>query len=217
MKFLRLFFFSLFISILFSSFFSGTSTDWVLQKKENGIAVYTQTQAGSNLKEVRVVNTVSSSLSGMVALLLDTKNYTRWIYACRESKELRVVSEKELYNYQITDVPWPFSDRDVISHFKIQQDSLTKIVTFTKIGVPDFIPAKDPLVRVQKFESKYHFIPLPHDSVQVEMEMLLDPGGNIPAWLINANIVTAPYKTTAAMINQLPQYQSASYSFIHEK
>jgi len=217
MKFLRLFFSALFIFIFSSSFFFSTSSDWVLQKNENGIAVYTRFQTGSNVKEVRVVNTVSSSLSGMVALLLDTKNYPHWIYACRESKQLKVVSERELYNYQITDVPWPFSDRDVITHFTVQQDSVTKIVTFTKTGVPDFIPPKDPLVRVQKFESIYQFIPLPNDSVQVEMEMQLDPGGSIPAWLINANIVNAPYQTTEAMVSQLPQYQSASYSFIKEK
>jgi len=214
---LRVLFLSLFIFILFSSFFFSTTPDWVLQKNENGIAVYTRYQTGSSIKEIRVVNTVASSLSGMVALLFDTENYPNWIYACMESKQLKVVSEKELYNYQITDVPWPFSDRDVITHFKVEQDSVTKIITFIKTGVPDFIPEKELLVRVRRFESTYHLIPIGHDSVKVDMEMQIDPGGSIPAWLINANIVAAPYKTTEAMVSQLPQYQSTSYSFIREK
>jgi hypothetical protein len=187
-----------------------------LQKNENGIVVYTRDVTDSKLKEVRVVNTVTSSLSGLVALLLDTKNYPQWIYGCSESKTLKVISEKELYNYQVTDVPWPFSDRDVVSDFKVEQDSATKIVTFTKRCIADFLPEKNSMVRIQKIASSYRLIPVGHGSVQVEMQMSIDPGGNIPAWFINYNLVVAPYKTTEAMITQLPQYQSATYSFIKE-
>jgi len=216
MKLLRLVFFSFSLFILFSSFSPEASSDWILQKNENGITVYTRYTDGSKIKEVRVVNIVSSSLSGLVALLLDTRNYPQWIYGCSESKALKIISEKELYNYQVTDVPWPFTDRDVVSDFKVAQDSVTKIVKFTKSCLADFLPEKNDMVRIQKIESSYTLTPLGHGNVQVIMQMSIDPGGNVPAWFVNYNLVVAPYKTTEAMIVQLPQYQSASYSFIQE-
>jgi hypothetical protein len=193
------------------------SDNWTLQKNENNILVYTRIVEGSNVKEVRVVNKVKSSLSGMVALLLDTRNYTNWIYECAESRPLKVVSDKEMYNYQVTNFPWPVSDRDLICNFKINQDSNTKIVSFTKTGIPAYIPEKSPYVRIQRFQSSYKLTPLANDSVKVELEMLVDLGGDIPRWLINANMVMAPYKSTVAMLDQIPKYQSASLSFIKEK
>ena len=208
---------ALFIFIMVTAFVDDNSGSWVLQKKENGIIVYTRTIEGSPIKEVRVVNKVKSSLAGMVALLLDTRNYTNWIYACTESHSIKVVSPQEIYNYQVTDFPWPVSDRDLICNFKVSQDSSTKIVSFTKIGIPGYLPEKTPYVRIKNFESKYRLAPLRKDSVIVELEMRVDPGGDIPKWLINANIVMAPYKSTITMVTQIPKYQSASYSFIREK
>jgi ribosome-associated toxin RatA of RatAB toxin-antitoxin module len=196
---------------------SADSTDWTLQKNENGISVYTRLTQGSHLKEVRVVNVVSSSLSSLIALLLDVKNYPNWIYGCSEASILNVINDHEQYQYQVTDVPWPVSDRDVASHFKIEQDAATKIVTVINTGKPGYIPEKKDRVRVQHFQSNYKFTPLPDGKVKVEFELFVDPGGNVPAWLINSNIVTAPYKTTVAMIKQLPGYQNASVAFITEK
>lgn len=193
------------------------STDWVLQKNENGITVYTRYAEGTHLKEVRVVNEVSSSLSGLVALLLDVKNYPNWIYACSEAAVLKNVSSSEEYQYQVTDVPWPVTDRDVASHFKIVQDPVTRVVTATNTGQPDYIAVKEDRVRVQHFQSNYSFTPLGGGKVKVEFELYVDPSGSVPDWLINSNIVTAPYKTTLSMIKELPNYQKASFDFIREK
>ena len=113
-------------------------------------------------------------------------------------------------------MPWPFSDRDVISHIVVAQDS-TGVVTITKMVMPDYIPAKKDVVRITNFKSMYILTPLGGGKVQVELQMMVDPGGNIPAWLINSNIVLAPYQTTVGMNNQLPDYQQTHYSFIRER
>lgn len=204
------------LAMVCSSFSTSDSQDWMLKKNENGITIYTRTVEGSDLKEVRVVNKVRSSLSGIVALLLDSKNYSDWMVGCKEARELKVMSDHELYNYQVTDLPWPLTDRDVVTNFKVEQDAVTRVVTFTKTAVPKFIPENSGLVRVPYLHSRYLLTPLSSDSVLVEMELHLDPGGSIPTWLINANIVAAPYKSTEQMIKRLPIYQSASYSFIKE-
>lgn len=205
------------VFLLLSAFSYDDPANWTLKKDENGIKVYTRYPPGSNLKQVRVVNTVKSSLSAIVSLLLDTKNYPGWIYACSEAQTLKIINDREQYQYTVTNVPWPVSDRDVAAHFKVEQDSSTRIVSVNSTGIPDYIPDKEGRVRVQHFQSNYKLTPLDSGMVKVEFELYVDPGGSVPAWLINSNIVLAPYNTTVAMITQLPKYQSASYSFIKEK
>ena len=217
MKILLSFIISFFLLSNSPNSFFEDSTEWVLRKNENGIMVYTRYAEGSDLKEVRVVSEVNSTLSGCVALIMDLKNYPNWIYACSEASVLSVVNSQERYQYQVTDVPWPVSDRDVVSDFKIVQDESTKVITTTNSNDPGHIPDKEGRVRVQQFNTTYRLSPLPNGKVKVEFELYVDPGGSIPAWLINANIVTAPYKTTVAMFKQLPAYQSASFPFIKEK
>lgn len=207
---------SFFVFVLCTSFSPNESTDWALKKNENGIAVYTRSASGFDLKEIRVVNKVKSSLSGIVALLFDTKNYPAWMAGCKETRILKTISNHELYNYQVTDLPWPVTDRDVVTHFKLEQNAVTGIVTITKTAAPQFIPANEGYVRVRYLQAKYTLTPLSSDSVQIEMELQVDPGGSIPAWLINANIVSAPFKSTEQMIKRLPMYKSASCSFIKE-
>jgi len=192
------------------------ASDWVLKKNENGIRVYTRPLKGYSYDQARVVNTVHSSLSGIVALLLDTKNYPNWMYGCESVATLKTISPTEFYNYQVTGLPWPLSDRDVVAHFNVTQDPTTKVVTFAKIGDEDFIPEKKGYVRVKNFRSVLTLTPISKDSVRMELEVHLDPGGNIPDWFYNENLVQSPYNTTVGTVNQLPKYQKASLSFIKE-
>ena len=75
MKNLRLMFFPFCLLMVLPLYFSSDQPDWDLKKEENGVRVYTRYAENSKLKEVRTVNVVQSSLSGIVALLLDVKNY----------------------------------------------------------------------------------------------------------------------------------------------
>src|SRR6476469_9322552 len=129
MKNIRILFLRFCFFIFLPLYASGDQHDWELKKEENGIKVYTRYAENSRLKEVRAVTEVKSSLSGIVALLLDVKNYPNWIYSCSEASTLSMVNNHDEYHYQVTHLPWPLSNRDMIWHFKIEQEETMKIVT----------------------------------------------------------------------------------------
>jgi hypothetical protein len=205
-----------FLFIITISFSANDSGSWVLRKNKNGIAIYTRYEDGFSIKELRLVDTVQSSLSGIVGLLLDTKNYTSWVYHCSESKTLKLINDQEEYDYELISVPWPFNDRDLISDSKISQDSSTKTVTINTVAAPGYIPDVDGVVRIKQFNSVYILTKLAGGKIKIDYTVYADPGGNIPVWLINANIVSGPYNTFFSMNERLSQYQSASFSFIKE-
>lgn len=202
--------------ILVISFSLGDSNNWVLKRHENGIEVYTRDAVGYSIKQIRIIDTVKSSLSGIVAIILDLKNYPSWVYRCGAGKTLTLINNREQYDYELTDVPWPFENRDVITYSKIDQDSLTKTVTISSEAMPDYLPSVNGTVRIRQFHSLYVLKKLINGSVKVDYTLYADPGGDIPAWLVNATIIIGPYNSTAEMIKRLPQYQSMSYPFIKE-
>jgi hypothetical protein len=198
--------------------FPDISNAWEVERSRGGIEVQTRENQGIEFKEFRGVTTIKASLNSIVALIHDTESYPNWYYNCTEAKSLKKVSSAEGFNYSITETPWPTDDRDSIIHYKRTQDAETKIVTMQLKGVTNYIKQKSDLVRIQKLEGHWILSPLPDNKVEVTLQMLADPGGNIPAWLANAMVVDMPYHSLLNMKKEVlkPKYKNAT-GFVEER
>ena len=67
-------------------------------------------------------------------------------------------------------------------------------------------------------KSLWTLIPKGNGRVDVSYELIVDPGGWIPAWLVNMTMAVGPYNTILNMREELKKekYQSAKYTFIKE-
>jgi hypothetical protein len=61
------------------------------------------------------------------------------------------------------------------------------------------IPEKPEMVRIKNYWQKWTVQPLEQGNVRVIMEGLVDPSGNIPAWLINMTITETPIKVIQSL------------------
>lgn len=198
---------------------SKKKEEWRLRKNENGIRVYTRRPEGAAVDELRVISVMHASLSSIVAVMMDVNHYSDWIYACAQSTILQQTSTTEQYQYQVIDVPTPFTDRDAVIHFKVWQDPKTKIVYTKSEAAPAFIAEKKEMVRVQLFNASYQLIPQGNGDVKVIYSLRTDPGGYVPDWLVNWTIVTGPYQSTLKMQDMVkkPEYAQTKLSFIEEQ
>ncbi len=208
-------------SILLTSFSPErlhTSDDWKLKKFENGIAVYTRHDDNSAFKELKAVTQIKASLSSIMALLGDWETYPQWVYKCGVSKTLKQISETELIHYQTVDAPWPVDSRDFVVNIKITQDPITKAVKQIATYKADFIPKQKNFIRITEFKAAWTLTPLKNGIVNVEYQLLVNPGGVVPAWLVNMAAVEGPYETTHNLKKwvQKEKYQKAKISFIEE-
>ena len=204
---------SLFTLILFgvSPVFS-----WELQKNKNNIKIYTRSVKGSEIKEFKGTTKVKSNLSAFLGLLSDAKACPKWIHQCKSSKVLKTISQTERINYNITDLPFPVTDRDVVIHSKVSQDPKTKIVTVRLTGKKSYKKEVGGLVRVEKLSGYWRFKPLGNGFVQVTYQVHSEPGGSLPGWLINSGVVDMPYETLRKMKKLLPSYQGSKFDLIKE-
>ena len=184
---------------------------WTLAKDEQGIQVYTRKIEGIDIIEFKGITRIKSSMAGLLALIRDIEATPQWVANCTESKVLKRINANETYTYSFSKAPWPVKDRDAVVHNVISLDQETSVITVRQTGKPDFIEAKEKVIRVQRLEGFWQFTPKEEGQIEVLYQLLSDPGGAIPAWLINASMVSQPYDTLRAMkkIVMQDEYQMA--------
>lgn len=213
----------LFISIiLFVQLIAGIDTinskdkGWKLRKEEDGIKVFSRDREGSNLKEIKVTCSLNTTVSGLVHVLSTKEEFPKWIYACSESVVLQEVSPMETYHYQVTDAPWPVEDRDLIVHTKIAQNSTSGVVDIYGKGIVDYKPVNRNKVRVPNYEAHWIITPKNKNTMDIVYLIAVDPGGSLPAWVVNLGLSDGPLKTMKSLVSLLPKYQNVKVPYIKE-
>lgn len=192
--------------------------DWTLKLDKENIKVYTKTQEHSNLKAIRVSCELNTTLTKLTAVVLDANAGAEWVYSTKSSTLLRQISPSELIYHSEVSLPWPFSNRDFVAHLIAKQDAATRVVTIDGPVDPHYIPEKKGIVRVAKSFGRWVITPKAANLVHLDYTLETDPGGSIPAWLVNLFVTKGPFETFKKLKDQLnkPKYASARLSFITE-
>lgn len=201
----------------FAGLESGT---WEGGREHDGIRVWTRMVQGSPVRAFKASMVVKTTLAGLVNLIQDTDNASRWVYSTDRIQLIRRDADKGtfLLRAQIN-IPWPLTDRDAIIAGQVVQDEHTLAITINSRGVslPEFPP--DPAyVRMPAMEGIWIFRPLDNGMVEVTMYGHADPGGHIPPGIVNMLIDMTPRKTLEGMRRMLPdpRYQRTPVPQIRE-
>lgn len=199
---------------------SARASDWELALDRHEVRVWTRTIPGYPIRELRAETTVKSTLNGLVALLMDTDNAARWIYRTDRIDLLKRDDASGSFLIRVmTDFPWPLTDRDAVVEGRITQDAGTGVISVSSRAVTlNAYPAMEDFVRMPDMEGTWTFQPLGQGQVRVVMTMRADPGGNIPAAVINLIVHETPYRTLRELRKVIvePRYQNARLPQIHE-
>jgi len=193
----------------------ANADNWRLSKEVNGIKVFTQSTVGSSLKTFKGVVSIPARLTSIVAVIDDTSVYPHLFYSTKSAKDLKKVSNTEAYKYLVTSPPWPAQGRDSIVHSVLKQNKQNKSIQITMNGAPQYLPEKPGLVRIKKMSGRWLLVP-EKNSVKVVYEMRVDPGGNLPTWLVNSMSVDLPFFTLESLRKLVKQkkYQNLHRAFI---
>ena len=174
-----------------------------LKKEKDNIRIYGCRVDGSAFNDIRVEFEVNSTIEKYIPIVLDVTRYHEWRYRELNHKLLKKINDYELIYYAQISAPFPLNDRDLILHLKINQDSVTKILTVTIKNMPDYLPPVDDVVRVPNSSTTLTFIPLSESRLKVSCYVSVNPGGQIPAWVINMFSTQGPYETFKNLIDKM--------------
>jgi hypothetical protein len=213
----KMFLVSLFLILNIVS--ASAQSDWKLSTDKEGIKVYTSIVPDSKIKAVKVECDLNATPSQLVAVVMDINTAPDWVYHVKSAKLLKQVSPSELYYYSEVSLPWPAANRDFVAHLTVSKDPSTKIITIDGPAVPGYVPVKKGIVRIANSSGKWVITPIGANQVHVQYSIHVDPGGSLPAWLVNIFATDAPLKIFENLRVQLqkPAYKSASLAYLENE
>jgi hypothetical protein len=190
--------------------------DWKLKSDKDNIKTYSRKLADSKINAVKIESVFPCSVSQFVSVLMDVDSYDDWVYNSKSTRLVKQVSPSEMYYYSEVGFPWPTTNRDFVSHVIISQDPRTKVARVDAKNVPGLVPVKPNIVRIEKSSGEWIITPISKNEIRIEYVLQVDPGGDLPAWLINPFASKGLVETFKNLRKQLvkPQYVAARPPFI---
>jgi len=181
---------------------TGPANEWRLIKNDarKNIKAWDKRDDDKRYRSFKLDLMIDAPLETIARVYFDVENYPRWFWEVQEAKLLKKVSSTEFYYYLVHRAPVAQPNRDVIIHALVEPMTAKKpYVLFKLNAVPDYLPLKPPLVRMRAEDMVIKWTPMPNNQTHEEVEGYIDPGGDIPAWAINAVQRQAPYYTVIGL------------------
>jgi START domain len=208
---------SLFISFIWLLLqISAKCQNWTLKKDKDGIKVFTRKTTFFKFDELKVECEIDASLSAMAAVLLDVNHHGEWVYKTAKSQLLKSSAATDLFFYTEIECPWPFENRDVVVHLNLTQNAENRVMTVIAQSTDGYLPDKKNIVRMKYSRVTWMVTPLNNRHLKVDYRVQIDPGGSVPAWLLNAFASKGPFESFTKLKAEikLPQYAHAKFAFL---
>lgn len=188
------------------------ASPWETVYNDNDITVATRAVPDSPIRAFHAETTVAAPVDSILALMANPNDCALWIHGCLEARILDSEGFYQRNTYQINDMPWPVTDRDLVLEIRISEQPKGRF-TLAMINHPDALPLTDK-VRITQSEGSYTFTPVAGGKTHIVWEQHTDPGGQLPAWLVNQLIIDVPVKTLENL-RQLVESPDAGYANQH--
>lgn len=190
------------------------SNEWrlVKQDKLREIKAYVKREDGKKIRSFRIEAVIDAPMEAVARVGFDIDNYKRWYWQLLDARLLKKVSDREYIYYLVHNAPVGNPDRDVILRAVVEPYTPQKGYALVRINaLPDYLPPKPPLVRMQAEDMVVKYTPLGKNKTLFENEGYIDPGGAAPSWTVNFIQRQAPYAAVVGMLRmvQLPEYLNA--------
>lgn len=169
--------------------------EWTLRKEKDGIDIYTRHSDVSKCNDIRVDMDLKGTIRQLAAIILDVDRYTDWVYATRTSLMVKKLNPTEVIYYAQVGTPWPTSNRDYYADVKISFNQAEQSMSVMSMGLRNYQPEKKDLVRVPMSKGSWTVTTASPSKIHLQYVLEIDPGGEVPAWIINSFATRAPLET----------------------
>ena len=177
--------------------------DCKLKKDTDGIMIYACKSGDDKFKSLKADFTIeNTSLNELVALLKDVENYPKWQYNMTTAEVLKRESDESIITRSVIDAPWPVENREVIVRYQIIHNPERGEAHIEAKTVTYDYPKTKGLVRVP-FSHAEWIVKEVGSTLQVNYFLRVNPGGSIPAWVVNMSIAEGPYRTFTNLKKEL--------------
>jgi hypothetical protein len=161
-----------------------------LKRDSDGIKVYTCKTDTEKFKTLRAEFEISNtSMKELKVFLWDVSSYNTWQYNLLEAQAI-LSTETEVAYRALVDAPWPVENRETIVKMRVIEMDTVLAIQVSRFDYAQ--PPPENVIRVPYFEASWKVIPA-GKNLRATYTLHIDPGGIVPAWLVNMAMADGPY------------------------
>ena len=169
--------------------------NWVLKKDKEGIKVSSRHTDRSKFNDIKVEMDLPGNIYQLLNILLDVDKYSDWSYSVSKSELVKKLTPLKLvYHLEVT-APWPVTDRDLYAMFEVNIDSITRSIKILASGDSSYRPVNKDFIRIPHSKGIWDIRTVSSKIVHIVYILEIDPGGSVPAWIMNMFGIKAPFIT----------------------
>lgn len=158
---------------------------WKKADERGSMKVYVRECDDSPIKEFKVNDRFVGDFEKLIKIMDDPQTIKVMSERCIESRNLKKISENEVIQYYLFDMPMGVTDRDVISKLTIWRTPNALKTLSESVNQDELVPLKQGIIRLQKVRTSFYFEKQADGTIFMEYTGRTDPNGSIPAWLVN--------------------------------
>ncbi|MGM0376197.1 MAG: START domain-containing protein [Bacteroidota bacterium] len=203
-KCLYLLFLLFFIMASFSSF--AGENEWQLKKDKNGIKVYAKEKEDMRFYMYKVVTKISVSPEVVYNQVVDFRENLKYMKVVDSLKILDHEKDRRYRNYMHFNMPWPVKNREMVMEMSVTKDQ--DGIYLESNDLPEALPENRDAIRMEDFKEKWSIEKGANpDESQITVTGWVDPGGSIPAWVVDLFNANTPFRFISGILKELRKDQ----------
>lgn len=175
--------------------------NWEPTGKKEGIDLFRQEFPTSDVIALKGVGEIEAPLWKVAAALLDTQRAPEWVDSLVHSSVVRRLDPHTYIEYNHIGTPFFMKDRDFVSLVKILVDPVKKTFALHYSPTDEEVASYDH-IRGSIEPGTFRLQAVDKNRTLLEGEILCDPKGGVPKWLVNFFQSDWAYETITALRKQ---------------
>jgi hypothetical protein len=105
---------------------------------------------------------------------------------------IQKINDHEITYQSEVNAPWPVENREMMMHLTVLLDEVNHQMQVETRNFESKLPSREDVIRVPFMHGVWKVAKIEND-LQVEYTLRIDPGGSVPAWLVNFAMAEGPY------------------------
>ncbi|HMC85567.1 MAG TPA: START domain-containing protein [Chitinophagaceae bacterium] len=173
----------------------SAQNNWILKRDKEGIKISTRRSDRSRFNDIKVEMDLPGNIGQLTAILVDVNKYSQWSYSTKKSVLIKKITPNKLIYYSEISAPWPVTNRDLYAIMEINTDSVLHLLKVVSVGDKNYQPPISDLVRIPYSKGVWNITTVSNKVIHLNYVLEVDPGGSVPAWILNLFSTKAPLET----------------------
>ena len=190
----------------------------------DGVKVWTYRQSGNPSVNYRATTIVESTLSGAVAMVMDTDHSAEWAPYTGKTLVLDRNDQNSMMTLRMDlNFPFPLKNRDVVLTSRMNQNSDGIVTIKSDSTIDPRLPVRPNYIRVDRFQGLWQFKSLAKNTagkpqVEITASGYAAPNGLLPLAVVNMFVQQQPFEMLRNMKSYVknPRYQQATVIGVKE-